>query len=164
MDEQRVEDEAVSVRARCRRTPLLRVQQVQLVREGSAPFALKQITSATDAYLAFRELCQCADREHVWTILLNNKNRVIGIEEVSRGSLTAALLVPRDVLKGAVCANAARFVLVHVHPSGDATPSAEDVAITKRLREAGAILGIELLDHVVIGHGRYTSFLDNGYF
>jgi len=159
-----VHDYAAPATPRCRRTPLLRVQQVRLVREGSAPFALKQISSSADAYLAFRELCECADREHVWTVLLNNKNCVVGIEEVSRGSLTAALLVPRDVLKGAVCANAARFLLVHVHPSGDATPSAEDVAITQRVREAGAILGIELLDRIVIGHGRYTSFLDDGYF
>lgn len=149
---------------RRRRTPLLRVQQVQLVREGSAPFALKQIASSTDAYVAFRELCERTDREHVWTVLLNNKNRVIGIEEVSRGCLTSALLHPREVFKAALLTNAARILVIHSHPSGDATPSAEDVAITKRLREAGAILGIELLDHIVVGHGRFVSFLDDGYF
>lgn len=150
-------------RPRCRRAPLLRVQQVQLVREGSAPFALRQITSSHDVYVAFRELCECAAREHVWAVLLNNKHRVIGVEEVSRGSLTAALLVPRDVLKGAVCANAAKFVLIHCHPSGDAAPSVEDIEITRRLREAGELLGISLLDHIIIGRDQYTSLLDAGY-
>lgn len=90
-----VHDQTQPGHARCRRTPLLRVQQVQLVREGSTPFVLKQITSSTDAYVAFRVLCESADREFAWTVLLNNKNRVIGIEEVSRGCLTSALLHPR---------------------------------------------------------------------
>jgi DNA repair protein RadC len=148
---------------RCRRTPLLRVQMVQLVREGSAPFVLKQVNTAYDAYAAFKDLCQCADREHVWTVLLNQKNRVIGIEEISRGCLASAPLHPREVFKGAVLANAAKILLIHVHPSGDPSPSAEDVAITRRLREAGTLLGVEVLDSIVIGHGRFVSFLDDGY-
>lgn len=150
-------------RPRCRRTPLLRVQQVQLVREGSAPFALRRVKSSYDVYVAFRDECDHADREFVWAVLLNNQNRVIGVEEISRGSLTAALLHPREVFKAALLANAANVILVHVHPGGSPTPSAEDLAITKRLREVGELMGIPLLDHLVIGHGRYTSLRDDGY-
>jgi DNA repair protein RadC len=150
--------------ARCRRTPLLRVQMVQLVREGSAPFALTQFNRSYDVFVAFREFCQCADREHAWTVLLNQKNRVIGIEEISRGCLTSALLHPREVFKSALLANAAKLILIHVHPSGDPTPSVDDVAITQRLKDAGTLLGVELLDSIVIGHGKFVSFLDDGYF
>ena len=87
---------------------------------------------------------------------------MLGFHVVSVGSLTASLVHPREVFKVAILANAAAIICCHAHPSGDPTPSAEDTAITQRLREAGELLGIGLLDHVVFGDDRYVSFADEG--
>ena len=88
---------------------------------------------------------------------------MIGIEETSRGSLTTTILHPREVFKSAILANAASIILVHNHPSGDPTPSREDIEITKRLQRAGHLLGIKVLDHIVIGREKYVSMKDDGY-
>ena len=94
-------------------------------------------------------------------LMLNQKNRVIGIHTVSMGSLTASVVHPREVFKVAILANCASILLAHNHPSGDCQPSKEDRAITTRLVEAGRLLGISVLDHVIIGgEGRYFSFAD----
>jgi DNA repair protein RadC len=104
------------------------------------------------------------DREHFVVVLLNRKNQVIGVNTVAVGSLTAAVVHPREVLKPAVLANAAAIILVHNHPSGDPSPSTEDQQLTTRLVQAGRILGITVLDHVIIGDGteRFYSFADAG--
>ena len=95
-------------------------------------------------------------------ILLDGKNRPIKDVRVSEGTLTASLVHPREVFVPVIEESAAAIVLVHNHPSGDPTPSAEDIAITQRLREVGEIMGVRVLDHVVIGDGRYVSFADEG--
>jgi DNA repair protein RadC len=95
---------------------------------------------------------------------LDTKNRVLGFHVVSVGSLGASLVHPREVFKIAILANAASVILVHNHPSGDPEPSAEDRRVTERLKEAGELVGIPVLDHVVIGDGRYVSFTDRGRF
>jgi DNA repair protein RadC len=87
---------------------------------------------------------------------------VIGFNLVAIGTLTSALVHPREVFKAAILANAAAIILVHNHPSGDPEPSAEDRALTSRLKEAGEILGIRILDHVVIGDGRFRSLASEG--
>ncbi len=93
--------------------------------------------------------------------MLNGKNDVLGFNVASTGSLTAALVHPREIFKPAILANAAALILVHNHPSGDPDPSPEDRAITSRLKEAGEIVGIRVLDHVVIGDDdRFRSFAD----
>ncbi len=97
------------------------------------------------------------DREHFRVILLNTKNQVLGVAPVSVGSLNSSLVHPREVFKEAVRRNAAAIILVHNHPSGDPTPSAEDIEVTKRLVEAGKLLGIEVLDHIIIGECTYAS-------
>jgi DNA repair protein RadC len=104
------------------------------------------------------------DREHFIVLLLNRKNEVIGINTVSVGSLTASVVSPREVFKPAILANAAALIAAHNHPSGDPKPSAEDRAMTERLYQAGKLLDIQLLDHIIIGDGttRYYSFADNG--
>lgn len=154
----------VAAPTRRRRPPLLRVQVVTVVREGSSPFALRHLRGSADVYAAFRDECSTADREHFWAVLLNVKHRVIGIEEVARGSLSCTIVHPREVYKSALLANAAAIVVVHNHPSGDPTPSAEDIEITRRLREVGELIGIRVLDHIIVGDGRYVSFADDGYF
>lgn len=103
------------------------------------------------------------DREHLVALYLSAKNRPVGYHVVSVGTLTASLVHPREVFKGAILCNAHALIIAHNHPSGDPTPSREDQEVTKRIKEAGRILGIDLLDHVVIGHnGRYTSFHERG--
>ncbi len=90
--------------------------------------------------------------------MLDGRNVLIGLHHVSTGSLTTTLVHPREVFKAAILANAAAVILVHNHPSGDPAPSAEDVALTTRLRDAGDLMGIRVLDHVVLGaHGAFRS-------
>jgi DNA repair protein RadC len=101
------------------------------------------------------------DREHFVVIPLNPKNRVIGVNEFSVGSLTASIVQPREVFKDAILSDAALIICGHNHSSTDCQPSKEDRAITTRRVEAGRLLGISVLDHVIIGgEGRYFSFAD----
>lgn len=136
--------------------------QVMLVREEPAPsFPATTIRTSQDVADAFKFLID-ADREQFWVASLNGKNRITGTHQVSVGTLTASLVHPREVLKFLVLASAAACVLVHNHPSGDPTPSAEDLAITQRLSQVATLIGIRILDHVVLGAGRYVSFCDEG--
>lgn len=95
--------------------------------------------------------------EVVMLLTLNTKNQVTGIFEVSRGTINTSLVHPREVFKRALLHNATAIVLLHNHPSGDPKPSIEDISITERLVEAGSILGVNVLDHVIIGHDRHAS-------
>jgi len=95
-------------------------------------------------------------------ICLSTKHRVIAYHEVSRGTLDATLVHPREVFKAALLANAAAIILTHNHPSGDPSPSADDVQLTRRLVDAGALLGVDVLDHIIVGDGRYHSFKEAG--
>ena len=91
-----------------------------------------------------------------------HQDRVIAYHEVSRGTLDATLVHPREVFKAALLANAAAIVLCHDHPSGEPTPSPDDLQLTRRLVEAGTLLGVDVLDHVIVGDGRYYSFKESG--
>ena len=91
-------------------------------------------------------------------LLLNGKHRVVGMAEVSRGTLTTTIVHPREVYGPALRLSSAAIIVVHNHPSGDPEPSADDIEVTRRLIEAGRMLGVPLLDHVIVGEGgRYTS-------
>lgn len=103
-----------------------------------------------------------ARREEFRCLLLDTKNRVIRDETVSIGSLTASLVHPRDTFTSAVRESAAAVIFVHNHPSGDVRPSQEDILLTKRLVQAGELLGIRVLDHVIVGNDGHFSFRDNG--
>jgi hypothetical protein len=102
------------------------------------------------------------DREHFILFCLDNKNRVVGLKVISTGSLTMALVHPREVYHAAIVLRAAGVIFMHNHPSGDPAPSREDIDITKRLKEVGDVLGMRVLDHVVLGQDRYFSFSDKG--
>lgn len=95
-------------------------------------------------------------------LLLNTKHRVLGVHELGRGTLDSCLVHPRDVFKSALLANAAGVIVCHNHPSGDPTPSADDVALCMRLRQCAQMLGIDLVDFLIIGDGRYFSFTEAG--
>lgn len=91
-------------------------------------------------------------------LLLNGRHRIVGVAEISRGTLTTSLVHPREVFGPALRLSSAAVIVVHNHPSGDPEPSAEDIDVTKRLKEVGKTLGVPLLDHIVIGEaGRYVS-------
>ena len=103
------------------------------------------------------------DKEHFFCIGLNCKNRVLFVDLVSLGTLTASLISPRETFRLAVNRGVANIVITHNHPSGDPTPSRDDIAVTERLKKAGDILGIALLDHVIIGSdGQFTSLKEQG--
>jgi len=123
----------------------------------------RQVRRSQDVADFMAPLAANLDREHFWTVLLNGKNVAVGLNLVSIGSLTAALVHPREFLKALIIGNAAAAIVVHNHPSGDPAPSAEDLALTKRLREVSDLVGIRLLDHVILGHdGAYCSLADSG--
>lgn len=103
-----------------------------------------------------------AKKEHLKSLLLSTKNQVLRIHTVSVGILDSSLVHPREVFKDAIVASAAAIIVAHNHPSGDPTPSAEDRRITQRLAEAGQILGIELLDHIILGDNRFVSLKERG--
>ena len=105
---------------------------------------------------------QFLDREHFKVLSLSTKNKVITIETVSIGSLNSTIVHPREIYKNPIKNSAAAIIAVHNHPSGDPTPSSEDIEITKRLYQVGELLGIELLDHIIIGDGEYFSFKEKG--
>jgi DNA repair protein RadC len=102
------------------------------------------------------------DREHFRVLLLNTKNHVLQSCLISVGSLNSSLVHPREVFKFAIKHSAAAIILCHNHPSGSPDPSNEDIDITRRLVEAGKVIGIEVLDHVVIGDGVYVSLKERG--
>ena len=126
--------------------------RVELVRDAP-PLPLTPLRNSADAYALLRDEAAVWDRERFISILLDNKHRLIGIEEISVGSLTQTVVAPREVFKAIILANAAAFMVLHNHPSGDPTPSQEDIAITRRLREGADLFGIRFLDHIVIGAG-----------
>ncbi|WP_195576360.1 RadC family protein [Paenibacillus sp. 1001270B_150601_E10] len=102
-------------------------------------------------------------REHFICLFLNSKNKVLAQETISIGTLDASLVHPREVFRAAIRHSSASVVCLHNHPSGDPTPSEEDIWITKRLMEAGELVGIEVLDHIVIGDQRYVSLKEQGH-
>jgi len=97
------------------------------------------------------------EQETFWSLLLDGKQRLQRLVTVSSGTLTASLVHPREVFRGAVRESAAALIVAHNHPSGDPEPSAEDLAVTERLRAAGELLGIPLQDHVILGDGAFVS-------
>lgn len=102
-------------------------------------------------------------KEHFVILLLNTKNHITGMRNVSTGSLSASVVHPREVFLEAIHSSAAAIILSHNHPSGDPSPSREDIAVTQRLQKAGKILDIPVLDHIIIGEGRFVSMKEQGY-
>lgn len=102
-------------------------------------------------------------QEHFVVLFLNTKSHVLGHETIFVGSLNASIVHPREVFQAAIRRNCASIICLHNHPSGDPQPSREDVDVTRRLVEAGKILGIDVLDHVIIGDGRFASLKEKGY-
>lgn len=126
------------------------------------PAARSVVNSPQDvAHLVMEEM-RYLDREHFRIMSLTTKNHVLGVSQISVGSLNSSLVHPRECFKEAIRRNSNAIILLHNHPSGDPTPSQEDIEVTRRLSEGGQILGIEVLDHVIIGDNRYISLKERG--
>ncbi|AFV24944.1 DNA repair protein RadC [Methanolobus psychrophilus R15] len=131
--------------------------------EGFTDEPRRKIRSPADVYSLLYPKMREQKRERLVALLLDTKNQVLREEVISIGSLNANIVHPREVFKAALMESCASVILSHNHPSGDPTPSREDIAVTEKLIEGGKLLGIDVLDHVVIGEGRYVSLKDEGY-
>lgn len=141
------------------------IVKIQIVKERTLPYQESvHISSPEEAAQLIRAYLGEADREHFVVLMLSTKHRVNAIHTVSVGSINATIVHPREVLKAAILSNAAAIVVAHNHPSGDPTPSEDDLSVTKRLLQACRIVGIDLLDHVVVCEDRYVSFRERGLF
>jgi DNA repair protein RadC len=141
--------------------------RVLLVRDKRVAFEQCQLNNSKQAQHLIQKLIETQgqpDREQFCIILLNARNAIIGLNIVSTGDLTSAQVHPREVLKPAILANSCAMILCHNHPSGDLSPSQEDIAITKRIVQASKIMGILVHEHLIISmeDERYYSFADNG--
>jgi DNA repair protein RadC len=140
-------------------------EKVVLVKEKVGRYELPRETrSPEEAYNAIKIITNVQEEaQEVFGILvLNTKNKIVAVHEVSRGALNSSLVHPREVFKPAVLHNAASIICFHNHPSGNPEPSREDIEITNRLVEAGKIMGIEILDHIIVGDDRYVSLKERG--
>jgi DNA repair protein RadC len=137
--------------------------KISLVKEaGSVYVTSKPIDKAEYIYKLSHQLFEDTDRESFYVVALDNKSKIIGINLVSFGTLTSSPVHPREVFKTLILLNAAHFITVHNHPSGDPTPSMHDRELTARLDEAGRLMGITLQDHIVVGEEGFFSFSEEG--
>lgn len=133
----------------------------ECVREDAPEgFATTRFTSSRQVFEMFSEL-QGEAKEHFLALHLDGKNRIIAMDRVSSGNLNQCIVHPREVFKTALLSSAAAIILIHNHPTGDPTPSEEDRLVTRRLKDAGDLLGIKVMDHIVVGN-TYYSFCENG--
>ena len=130
------------------------------IHEATANRESRQIRSAEDVYELVCAKMRSLDHEELWVINVDSKNRVLAIDQLYKGSVNASTIRIAEVFQGAVSRKAMGIILVHNHPSGDPTPSDLDFVVTRNVKEAGRILEIALLDHVVIGAGDYRSIFD----
>ena len=137
--------------------------RVTLVAESSGLAPSGPIQTSLAAASLLRPCFEGLDREQFLVCGLDAKHRIIGINIVSIGSLTLAIVHPREVFKPLILMNAAACICAHNHPSSDPTPSQEDRVLTQRLRQGADLLGITLLDHVILGEDRHFSFADHGW-
>lgn len=125
--------------------------------------SMKKVTDPEGIYVLLDKYFKSQDgidrqKEHFFVLHMDTRNNVKFLELVSIGTLNASLVHPREVFTRAVCECSAQLILAHNHPSGDVDPSSEDIATTRRLVEAGNILGIKVLDHIIYARGKYLSF------
>ena len=140
-------------------------ERVVLVKEKVGRYELPRgIGSPEDAYRAITAITNVQEeaQEVFGILILNTKNKIVAVHEISRGILNASIVHPREVFKPAILHNAATIICFHNHPSGDPEPSKEDIKITKQLVEAGEIMGIEIFDHIIVGDDRYVSLKERG--
>ena len=137
---------------------------IRMVREKTLKGVVDKITNSSDAANFFKLLLQDLDREVMLLLTLDHKKAPINVSVISMGTVNSTLVHPREVFKTAVLSNASGIILAHNHPSGNVEPSEQDLQVTQRIQEVGALLGIELIDHIVIGDDNYYSLRENNLF
>ena len=135
---------------------------VRLIKESTLVCDRKTIKTPEDAHRILEGYFGDLSCEHFVAVLLNTKNLVIALTTVSIGSLNASIVSPRELFQRAILGNCASLILAHNHPSGDPTPSPEDIALTKRLVDAGKLLDIGILDHIIVGENCFVSLKERG--
>ena len=145
-------------------TPSKRISivSVKLVREASFLYKQRRISGPSDVYDMAKEFLEAEDREKLIVCCLDTKNQPLAINVVSVGSLNSSIVHPREIFKAAILCNSAGIILLHNHPSGDPTPSDEDIKATQRITECGKLMGIDLLDHVIVGNEKFCSLREKG--
>ena len=144
------------------------IKQVRAVLELSRKYAartteIKKITNSKDTYMLLAALMQDLDQEVIRCILLDERRGVLATTLITMGTLSRCFVDPREIFKEEIRINAHILIMAHRHPSGDPSPRQPDISTTQRVKDAGKILGIEVIDHVIIGkEGRYFSFFDGG--
>lgn len=138
----------------------------ELAKRLAKETAEKQLDFNTPSTIAqyYMEDLRHKKQEHMKLLLLNTKSRLISEKDISVGTVNAAIISPREIFIEALQKSAVYIILLHNHPSGDPTPSIEDVQLTIQIKEAGELIGVELLDHIIIGDNCYTSLKEKGYF
>lgn len=138
------------------------IVSIKMVKESSFLYENRKITSPKEAVSLLRKFLDESDREQFIVCCMDTKNQPTSINVVSIGTLSSSLVHPREVFKSAILGNSASIIVAHNHPSGDPSPSKEDIDITERLKEAGKIIGINILDHIIIGNDRHISLKEKG--
>ena len=131
-------------------------------RLASARARVEAVHSPEDAARFAMPRLRFEQREHFAVMLLNRKNHILAMHDISIGSLSSSIVHPREVFRAAIRYAAAAMIVLHNHPSGDPTPSREDIAVTRRLVRAGELLDIPVLDHIIIGDNKFHSFKEKG--
>lgn len=131
-------------------------------RDGSSQSVSPPIRVSEDAARIYMPQMKNVRKEMFKVALLNTKNRIVKTVTISEGGLASAVVEPREVFNPAIRESASGVILLHNHPSGDPDPSDDDINLTRRLTDAGRLINIKVLDHIIIGDGRYYSFADNG--
>ena len=135
--------------------------RVNLIKESNESSEWQPLSSPRDAYDYLKSL-QHKDREYFVALFVNSKNIPLGVNLVSIGDLNHSIVTPRESFKAAILASASAVIFAHNHPSGSPDPSDADIAITKKLKEAGELLGIVVHDHIIVGNELYYSFSESG--
>ncbi len=139
------------------------VQLVRLyaVKEKELPYGKKELNDSAKVVELSRQILKNQDREYILAIAMDARTKPVAVEIVAIGTVNQAVIEPRDLFKHAIISNAAGVVMVHNHPSGNPSPSEEDYKITAKINDAGRLLGIPLLDHIIVGDDSYFSFKEN---
>jgi DNA repair protein RadC len=158
-------EKVLEVQKEVRTKPAKRVNIVslKLVKESSLLYKERHIRSPEDGYRLMKHFLDDLDREAFIVISLDTKTQPLSINVCHVGSLNASIVHPREVMKSAILSNAASIMVGHNHPSGNCEPSREDIAVTQRLVEAGKVIGIDLLDHIIVGNDCFVSLKEKGY-
>lgn len=133
-----------------------RSSKIKSINEGT------KITSPDVAYKLLKKRLLSYKKEHFFVICLDSRNRILGIDEISKGTLETSIVHPRETFESAIRHHAAKIIIAHNHPSEDPVPSEDDINITRRLREAGLVMGIEIIDHIVVCRRSFLSFKEKG--